>query len=233
VQAGIKFWSFCNYPIGCKDMHPPASDCVGIQCCADNVGLSYAWNLYLNHPDNQKVNFTLLLQPGYWFPTALKGGNETLDQEVDRYITYFKMPNYQKLEDGRPLVFLFGQKANPSDLDVLRTKTKAALGVYPYLTSMNDQALPEIDAVSRYGWGGGTPTGGAYESSIATPEASQWAGDKKAGKKVIPTVSAGWDNRPRANHSCPWCGPMTGTVNPNPNPNPWCGPMAGTVLGLV
>lgn len=51
----------------------------------DNVGLSYAWNLYLNHPDNHKVNFTLLLQPGYWFPTALKGGNETLTQEIDRY----------------------------------------------------------------------------------------------------------------------------------------------------
>ena len=63
---GIQFWSFCNYPIGCKEAHPPASACPGIQCCADNVGLSYAWNQYLAHPDNHKVNFTLLLQPGYW-----------------------------------------------------------------------------------------------------------------------------------------------------------------------
>ena len=69
---GIQFWSFCNYPIGCKNYHPPASECNNIQCCADNVGLSYAWNQYLRHPDNHKVNFTLLLQPGYWFPTALK-----------------------------------------------------------------------------------------------------------------------------------------------------------------
>lgn len=44
-DAGIKFWSFCNYPIGCKERHPPASSCPDIQCCADNVGLSYAWNL--------------------------------------------------------------------------------------------------------------------------------------------------------------------------------------------
>jgi len=93
---GIKFWSFCNYPIGCKDDHPPASDCKNIQCCADNVGLSYAWNLYLNHPDNHKVNFTLLLQPGYWFPTSLKGGNETLAQELERYISYFKMTTTRK-----------------------------------------------------------------------------------------------------------------------------------------
>ena len=65
-QHGINFWSFCNYPIGCADPSPPAADCKQIQCCADNVGLSYAWNQYLRHPDNHKVNFTLLLQPGYW-----------------------------------------------------------------------------------------------------------------------------------------------------------------------
>ena len=62
AQHGIQFWSFCNYPIGCKDMHPPSADCPGIQCCADNVGLSYAWDLYLQHPDRHKVNFTLLLR---------------------------------------------------------------------------------------------------------------------------------------------------------------------------
>ena len=47
ASHGIQFWSFCNYPIGCKDMHPPEGACPGIQCCADNVGLSYAWNQYV------------------------------------------------------------------------------------------------------------------------------------------------------------------------------------------
>ena len=153
-QHGIQFWSFCNYPIGCVDMHPPASDCKNIQCCADNVGLSYAWNQYLAHPENHKVNFTLLLQPGYWFPTALKGGNETLEQEVSRYVSYFKMPNYQKVLGGRPLVFLFGGKANESDLQAIRLATQKALGVEPYIASMSGQSLPEIDAVSRYVTGG-------------------------------------------------------------------------------
>eukprot|EP01050_Picozoa_sp_SAG11_P027498 SAG11_NODE_6991_length_1212_cov_1.488769_1_plen_184_part_00 len=69
ADHGIDFWSFCNYPIGCKDYHPPASECENIQCCADNVGLSYAWNQYLAHPDNHKVKFTLLLQPGYDSPS--------------------------------------------------------------------------------------------------------------------------------------------------------------------
>ena len=87
AQSGINFWAFCNYPIGCKDYHPPPESCAGIQCCADNVALSCehhqplfpghpvrasadrlwpsdAWNLYQSHPDQHKVNFTLLLQPG-------------------------------------------------------------------------------------------------------------------------------------------------------------------------
>lgn len=146
----------------------------------------------------------MLLQPGYWFPTSLKGGNETLEQEVDRYISYFKMSNYQKVLGGRPLVFLFGGQVQQSDLSMLRERTHAALGVYPYVASMNGQAIPGmIDAISAYGTGGGTPQGGPYVDYIAKPEAARWASWAAAGKKVIPTVSAGWDNRPRID-DCPW-----------------------------
>jgi hypothetical protein len=153
AQHGINFWPFCNYPIGCKDYHPPDADCAGIQCCADNVGLSYAWNQYLAHPDNHKVNFTLLLQPGYWFHGQESGSNETWPEELARYMTYFKMPNYQKVdigEPGRPLVFSFGRDVNQSHLQDFRAATKKAVGVEPYFVSMNGQKLPEIDALSAY-----------------------------------------------------------------------------------
>ena len=216
ADHGIQFWSFCNYPIGCREMHPPDSECARIQCCADNVRLSYAWEQYLAHPDNHKVNFTLLLQPGYWFPTSLKGGNETLEQEIARYISYFKMPNYQKVLGGRPLVFLFGAAANRTDLQVLRDSTQEAIGVQPYITSMNQQAIPEVDAVSRYVTTGGTPSGAPFQKAIADKEAAQWDSWAASGKKVIATVSAGWDSRPRksypcnfsssTNCSCPWGG---------------------------
>jgi len=72
---------------------------------------------------------------------------------------------------------------------------------------MNKQELPGlIDAASAYGTGGGTPTGGAYEKYIAKPETAAWSTLAGKGRKVIPTVSAGWDNRPRANGTCDWCG---------------------------
>jgi hypothetical protein len=207
ASHGIDFWSFCNYPLSCKESHPPDSDCKGIQCCADNVGLSYAWNQYLAHPDNHKVNFTVLLQPGYWFPTALKGGDETFDKEIARYISYFKMPNYQKVLGGRPLVFLFGGQANETDLEILRKETKAALGVLPYITSMSGQKLASIDARSAYATGGGGPNGGSYVDLIAKKEVDEWTSWAKSGDKVIPTVSAGWDPRPRKDYPCPWMHP--------------------------
>ena len=100
----------------------------------------------MNHPDRMKVNFTLLLQPGTWFPTATLGGNETLQQELERYISYFRMPNYQKVLGRRPLVFTFGRGTNVTlhALATLRTMTKTALGVEPYIASMNG-APPPLD----------------------------------------------------------------------------------------
>ena len=47
---------------------------------ADRLWPSDAWNLYQSHPDQHKVNFTLLLQPGYWFHGQEAGSNETWPQ---------------------------------------------------------------------------------------------------------------------------------------------------------
>ena len=65
--------------------------------------------------------------------TPLTGISEdylTLEQEIDRYITYFKMPNYQLVFGTRPLVFIFGGKADPATLKPLREMTKSSIGVY-------------------------------------------------------------------------------------------------------
>ena len=40
--------------------------------------------VYLEHPDRHKVNFTLLLQPGYWFHGQSSGSNETWPEELAR-----------------------------------------------------------------------------------------------------------------------------------------------------
>ena len=54
-----------------------------------------------------------------WACLQAAGSNETWQQELDRYVTYFKMPNYQTVdigEKGRPLVFSFGRGLNLTHL---------------------------------------------------------------------------------------------------------------------
>lgn len=213
-QTGIKFWAFCNYPIGCSDYHP--ASCPNIQCCADNVGLSYAWNLYQNHPDQHKVNFTLLLQPGYWFHGQESGSNETWAQELARYVSYFKKPNYQRVdaagEVGRPLVFVFGHVSNVTGeyLLELRAAAKEGVGVEPYVVSMNGKLYTGVDAVSAYGAGNPNlpnpngPNGSDYNITLSTPEVASWHTRAAAGLKQVPTVTAGHDHRPRTEYQMPW-----------------------------
>lgn len=208
AEYGIKFWSFCNYPLGCKEAHPPASECVNIQCCADNVGLSYAWKQYLAHPNRSLVNFTLLLQPGSWFPASEHGANETFDEEMARYVSYFKMPEYQTVLDGRPLVFIFGHAANLTQVNILRHRCHDAIGVFPYVVSMNGQTGPGvIDALASYASAGGTPQGASFQETIVQKSVQRWEQRKSSGIKVVPTVSVGWDPRPRYSKGptpCPW-----------------------------
>jgi hypothetical protein len=62
------------------------------------------------------------------------------------------------------------------------------------------------DADTRsYVTAGGAVGGSPYVSTIAKPEAQHWDAWKSQGLKVIPPVSAGWDNRPRKDYPCP-CG---------------------------
>ena len=65
------------------------------------------------------------------------------------------------------------------------------------------QEFVRHDAWSSYTTAGGAPGGSPYVETIAQPEAKKWADRAAAGHKIIPTVSAGWDNRPRIN-DCPW-----------------------------
>lgn len=69
---------------------------------------------------------------------------------------------------------------------------------------MNNQKLPEIDAVSAYGGGRTALNGSDYVTHLAQVEVAEWQARAKAGVKQIPTVSAGGDDRPRSEYPMPW-----------------------------
>ena len=219
---GIDFWAFCAYPIGCSNYNPPASDCPYIQCCADNYALSYALLRYLSKPA-RSVAFSLILQYN-WFPGCDHGSNETLEEEIARYISYFKMPNYQRVAGGRPIVFLFGgdAKTNGPALAALHKATIADGLPPPYYVYMGNDARSaaasaaslNASAISRYvsvrDW---TSAAASFSLNMQFEE-QFWADARSIGIDVVPPISAGWDPRPRFDYPVPW-GP----------PQPQCGPV--------
>jgi len=95
-------------------------------------------------------------------------------------------------------------------LDVLRNKTRATLGVSPYVVKMggawSGTRQLGADALSAYIIQS-NPTkaaGAPYATSIAKPEAKFWEAAKEAGGKLIPSITPGWDPSPREYIDLPW-----------------------------
>lgn len=159
-----------------------------------------------------QVKFALILQANNWYPAASHGGNETVEQEADRFVGYFRLPNHQVCCGGRPVVYVLGGGA-PDDLHalaVLRNKTMAALGVAPYVVKMGGPWATAkklgMDALSAYVVQS-NPTkaaGAPFQTAIAGPEAEFWAAAKEAGGKLIPSITPGWDPSPREYIDLPW-----------------------------
>jgi hypothetical protein len=160
----------------------------------------------------RQVKFALILQANNWYPGASHGGNETVAEEADRFISYFQMPNHVTCCGGRPVVYVLGGggAADQAALGVLRNKTVAVLGVLPYVVKMGGPwagaAKLGMDALSAYviQTNPSKLAGAPYQTSIADPEADAWAAARDAGGKLIPSVTPGWDPSPREYIDLPW-----------------------------
>lgn len=216
-SAGINYWAFCVYPLQCKDYHPPDSDCPEIQCCADNYALSYGLERYLDLPQTEqsRVNFTLILQGGNWFPGEDHGSVETLAQEAARYAKYFQMSTYHKVLNGRPLVYILGvdkQGRVKAGIQAINKAAAAASVAAPYYVLMDGSvqgAIPirkEIGAQALSSYvliKDGSVNGLPFEANMNFSK-QWWQDAAQAGEQVVPPITAGWDNRPRQLVPMPW-----------------------------
>ena len=84
-----------------------------------------------------------------WYPVIDHGGNETIQQEAARYVSYFQMPNHHKVLNGRPLIFTLGtdSKNFKPAIAELKKQTKAAMGVDPYIVLMSPGAWKQAQAM--------------------------------------------------------------------------------------
>ncbi|MFD7159612.1 hypothetical protein ACFV9C_33785 [Kribbella sp. NPDC059898] len=183
AAAGIDYWAFVYYP---------------------QDPLNRARNLYLSSTHRNDVSWCALLD-----------GNFTgaFDANLPALASHWSESNYQKVLGGRPLVyFLSGADADK----VAKLRAKATeLGVpNPYIVVMawTAQGAADLkttvgaDAVSRYATGG---VNGATYASLAAAEAGLWNDYSTAAGQVVPTVSTGWDNRPRYDYPVSWIADYT------------------------
>jgi hypothetical protein len=195
ADAGIDFWAFVTY--------------------SPDDAMSLGLEHYLASGLRSRIRFCLITEYPRW------GTPDTYKPLVRRYAQLVGEPGYQRVLDGRPLVFvLFGGERRAKEwgglsgfrqaIDDFRRMAIDEHAGNPYIVAM--QWNPEqLDEIRR---GAGLDAIGAYAvkadeqdapfAHLATFTETFWSRCKDAGSPVVPTVMAGWDRRPRVEHPVPW-----------------------------
>jgi len=194
AAAGLDYWAFVTY-------------------AADDP-LSLALKRYLSSQVRSKIGFCLITECARWPHQAF----------VDRVAALIQEPGYQRVLDGRPLLYLGfineqwleklgGVEGFRRVLDTFRAAVMAKGLPKPYMVIMDftpregkkwADALG-CDAISSYVAGVGS---GAIPYSRMVENAEHfWEGCRNTEAQVVPIVVTGWDPRPRVEKPMPWGSP--------------------------
>ncbi|MBB6732163.1 discoidin domain-containing protein [Cohnella zeiphila] len=118
-------------------------------------------------------------------------------------VSQFKTSNYEKVLNGRPLVYVWS--TNKTIVDTLRSESERQGVPEPYIVIMGASGKVmkqmEGDALSSYV---NPVEGGAPYSDMIANDRRNWDLLAGYGVQVVPTVSTGWDPRPRIDHPVSW-----------------------------
>lgn len=195
ADAGLDYFAFVTY-----DLDHPLAD---------------GQKLFLASPNRGRMRFCQIIEGGRLAPATLAAWTE-------RFLGYFADPGYQRVLDGRPLLFLFqpaemirpggyaDQAAARAAIEALRQSCIDAGQGNPYLVAMawSGQQGREFmtwlgaDAAGAYAANGGGQR--APFAELAAFAEGRWEDQRRHGCQVVPLVSAGWDRRPRNETPVPW-----------------------------
>ncbi|MGQ9651753.1 MAG: hypothetical protein ACUVXJ_16745 [Phycisphaerae bacterium] len=194
AAAGLDYWAFVTY-------------------AADDP-LSLALTRYLSSPCRAKIGFCLVTECARWPNQAF----------VDRVVSLMQEPGYQRVLDGRPLLYLGfingewleklgGVEGFRRVLDSFQVTVTAKGLPKPYIVVMDfdpqqgkkwAEALG-CDAISSYVAGLGK--GLIPYARMVENVGHFWEECRSTGAQVVPIVVAGWDPRPRVEKPMPWGSP--------------------------
>jgi hypothetical protein len=143
-----------------------------------------------------------------------------------RLVAHFQDPDYQKVLDGRPLLFVYGlpKMLGKADFERLDQQATAAGLAEPYKVLMGWNPTADVvemkslgfDAVSAYAAGAGYEwEQWPYERLTEHVRTAYWDVCRREQLEAITFATAGWDPRPRVEHPTPWV-----RVTPRPDPTP-------------
>ncbi|MGX1676321.1 hypothetical protein [Streptomyces sp. NPDC055400] len=186
-DAGIDYWAFVYYP---------------------QQPLARGRELYLASERRADINWCAVLDGNFTGSYATN---------LPKLVAQFSESSYQRVLGDRPLVYFFNT-ATADKVTQMRTACAQAGLPDPYIVVMawTAQSAADLktavgaDAVSRYATG---MQNGAPYSELADAEASLWDQYATAAGDVVPTVSTGWDKRPRFDYPLSWEPNYTGFKN--------------------
>jgi hypothetical protein len=164
VHAGIDYWAF--------DWYPPGS------------GMELARDLFLASDKRGRLKWCVTLGTN---PFDMKRDAPWLAGE-------FPKQGYQKVLDGRPLVYLFTPMPR-ADLEALRNLSLKSCGKTPYVAVMGWTAAKAAQDCQAIGADAVTMYAGGTEKN--------WEDYSKL-KAVVPNVSTGWDPTPFRDTRVTW-----------------------------
>jgi hypothetical protein len=203
VDAGLTYWAFTAY--------------------LRNSSLSNALKLYINSLDKQNLNFCMLSELTTW-----------ADVETAKYhIELMSNPSYQTVLNGRPLYFLGfikdayieklwgGCPQLKQAIDQFRAKITDIKGKSPYIVILDfDPVIAATyahelgcDAISSYAINHNIRS--APFSKLVQEAKTDWEERAATGVPVIPTITTGFDKRPRLERPWPWL-PSSNVANQLP-----------------
>ena len=181
-DAGIDYWAYCWYPDGC--------------------GLELARKLHQTSKFTNDVKWCAILGAAI---AADSAGDFSKSLVLD-----FAKENYQKVLDGRPLVYLLhGSKISKAEIDRMRTLCIENNLKNPYVVAMEWSADLAVDYCERIGADAIScyATLGKDNRPFAEiiPQKSIALWESYSTKKpVVPWVCTGWNARPRMESPNPW-----------------------------
>ncbi|CAF3112048.1 unnamed protein product [Rotaria socialis] len=216
-HAGIDYWAFdtyCQFGSNCTTNNTYCSQYytqTSNLYCPRNP--AYGLNLYLSSEYKSLLNFTFILL-----------GSSPCDASFQQsYIDLMKLPQFQTVRGGRPLLYLFQFDNAEADKcgggwlgsgQVFQKFRQMAISQglqNPYLVLMDfdvrtvqsHASMLGFDAISTYALPGGTIDGTPFVELFNSAQ-RWWQSASDIGAKIVPIAPTGWDPRPRAENPVPW-----------------------------